>query len=106
MTIRNILLTGVLAASSLLAGCASHAYVAAAYVPGPPAQPYVVGAVGYAPAPGYVWADGYWDLRGSRWVWAEGHWVHPPRPHAYWAPAHWEQTNHGWRRVEGHWRRD
>ena len=106
MTIRNILLTGVLAASSLLAGCASHAYVAAAYVPGPPAQPYVVGAVGYAPAPGYVWADGYGDLRGSRWVWAEGHWVHPPRAHAYWAPAHWEQTNHGWRRVEGHWRRD
>jgi hypothetical protein len=106
MTIRNILLTGVLAASSLLAGCASHAYVAAAYVPGPPAQPYVVGAVGYAPAPGYVWADGYWDLRGSRWVWAEGHWGHPPRAHAYWAPAHWEQTNHGWRRVEGHWRRD
>jgi hypothetical protein len=105
MTIRNILLTGVLAASSLLAGCASHAYVAA-YVPGPPAQPYVVGAVGYAPGPGYVWADGYWDLRGSRWVWAEGHWVHAPRPHAYWAPAHWEQTNHGWRRMEGHWRRD
>jgi hypothetical protein len=105
MTIRNILLTGVLAASSLLAGCASHAYVAA-YVPGPPAQPYAVGAVGYAPGPGYVWADGYWDLRGSRWVWAEGHWVHAPHAHAYWVPAHWDQTNHGWRRVEGRWRHD
>ncbi|MGA3023253.1 MAG: YXWGXW repeat-containing protein [Bryobacteraceae bacterium] len=103
MNIRNILLPGILAASSLLAGCASHAYVAA-YLPGPPPQPYVVGAVGYAPAPGYVWADGFWDLRGGRWVWAPGYWVRAPHRRAHWAPAHWVQTNHGWRRVEGRWR--
>lgn len=103
MKIRNVLLSGVLAASALLAGCAPHAYVAA-YVPGPPPSPYVVGAVGYAPGPGYVWADGFWDLRGGRWVWAEGYWARPPHPHAYWVPAHWVQRNHGWRRVEGHWR--
>jgi hypothetical protein len=103
MKIRNILLSGVLAASSLLAGCASHAYVAA-YVPGPPPAPYVVGAVGYAPGPGYVWADGFWDLQGSRWVWAPGSWMRPPHRRAHWVAAHWVQRNHGWRRVEGRWR--
>ena len=70
--IRNILLPGILAASTLLAGCMSHAYVAS-YVPGPPPQPYVVGAVGYAPGPGYVWCDGFRDLRGGRRVWAAGY---------------------------------
>jgi hypothetical protein len=103
MKIRNILLSGVLAASSMLAGCASHVYVSA-YAPGPPPRPYVVGAVGYAPGPGYVWADGFWDLRGGRWEWSQGYWAHPPHAHAYWTPAHWTQTNHGWRRVEGRWR--
>jgi len=101
--LRYLLLSGVLAASSLLAGCASHAYVAA-YVPGPPPRPYAMGAVGYAPGPGYVWADGFWDLRGGRWAWSEGHWMRPPRARAYWVAPRWVQTNHGWRRMEGHWR--
>lgn len=103
MKFRNVLLSAVLAASSMLASCAPHAYVAA-YVPGPPERPYAVGAVGYAPGPGYVWADGFWDLRGGRWAWAPGYWTHAPRRHAYWAPAHWGQTNHRWRRIDGRWR--
>ena len=104
MKTRNLLLAGVLGASAMLAGCAPHAYVAA-YVPGPPPAPYAVAAVGYAPGPGYVWADGYWDLRGGRdWVWSRGYWVRPPHPHAYWVAPHWVQRGHGWRRVEGHWR--
>jgi len=104
MKIRNILLTGALAACSMLAGCASHGY-AAAWVPAPPPpRPYVVGAVGYAPGPGYVWAEGFWDLRGGRWVWAPGYWARAPHRHAYWVSPHWERTGHGWRRVDGHWR--
>ena len=103
MNIRGILLSGVLASSALLAGCASHAYVAA-YVPGPPPQPYVAGVVGYAPAPGYVWADGFWDLRGNNWTWVHGYWAQPPHPHAHWVATRWVQRGHGWRRVEGHWR--
>jgi hypothetical protein len=103
MNVRNILLSGVLAVSASLAGCASHAYVAA-YVPGPPPAPYAYGAVGYAPGPGYVWAGGFWDLRGSRWVWVNGYWAQPPRPRAHWTPTRWERTGHGWRRVEGRWR--
>ena len=103
MKTRNLLLSGVLAACSLLAGCASHAYVAD-YAPGPPPRPYVVGAVGYAPGPGFVWADGFWDRREGRWAWSEGHWMRPPHARAYWVSPRWVRTNHGWRREEGRWR--
>ncbi len=103
MKIHRILLSAVLSASAILSGCASHAYVAA-YVPGPPPPSYAVGAVGYAPGPGYVWADGFWDLRGGNWVWARGYWAKPPHPRARWEATRWVRTNHGWRRVEGRWR--
>lgn len=103
MKIRNMLLSALLAGSALLGGCASHAYVAA-YVPGPPVQAYVGGPIGYAPGPGYVWADGFWDLHGNNWVWAHGYWARPPRPNARWVSPRWVRTGHGWRRVEGRWR--
>jgi hypothetical protein len=103
MNIRRTILGGVLAASALLTGCASRAYVGYR-VPAPP-PPYAVGAVGYAPGPGYVWADGFWDLRGSRWVWAPGRWQRPPRPNAVWVRSYWEPRGSSWRFRAGYWRR-
>src|SRR5580704_1913764 len=67
MNVKQTLLAGVMVASSALTACASQAYVAY-QVPAPPSAPYVVGAVGYAPGPGFVWVDGFWDLRGGRRV--------------------------------------
>ena len=65
MTMKQTVLAGVMLASSALTACASQAYVA--YQVPPPPAPMAVGAVGYAPGPGYVWGDGFWDLRGGRW---------------------------------------
>lgn len=102
MDIKRVLLSGVLGACSLLTACASQAYVA--YRVPPPPAPMVVGAVGYAPGPGYAWVDGFWDLRGSRWVWAGGRWARPPRPRAVWVRSYWEPYGRSWRFHRGYWR--
>jgi hypothetical protein len=102
MKIKQTVLAGVMLASSALTACASQAYVG--YSVPPPPAPMVVGAVGYAPGPGYVWADGYWDLHGSRWVWARGEWRRPPHGRAAWVHPYWEQHGRSWRLHRGYWR--
>jgi hypothetical protein len=104
MGIKSTVLTGILLASSAMVACGPGPGYAAAYVvPAPPA-PYVVGAVGYAPGPGYVWVDGFWTLNGGRWAWVNGRWAVPPRPHAVWVADRWERYGGGWRYHRGHWR--
>jgi hypothetical protein len=101
---KSTVLTGILLASSALVACGPGPGYAAAYVvPAPPA-PYVVGAVGYAPGPGYVWVDGFWNLNGGRWAWVNGRWAVPPRGHAAWVADRWEHHGNGWRYHRGHWR--
>jgi hypothetical protein len=85
--------------STLMTACAGGAAVV---VEGPPPPRY--GAIGVAPGPGFVWADGFWDLRGSRWEWAPGHWVHPPRARAVWVGPEWRHEGGHWRFHRGYWR--
>src|SRR5215471_3133551 len=96
---RAFWLVPVLALSSIVGCAAGGAY----YVTSPPPPPAVVGVVGYAPGPGYVWIDGFWDWRG-RYVWVPGYWGRRPHPHAIWVPgrAHYEHGRYSYRR--GHWR--
>ena len=55
--------------------------------------------------PGYVWTNGYWDLRGSSWAWSDGRWMRRPRPRAVWGPGNWLEVTRGhWRFERGHWR--
>jgi hypothetical protein len=103
MKLNQAVLAGVMLASSVLTACASQAYVAYR-VPAPPPAPYVVGAVGYAPGPGFVWVDGFWDLRGGRWIWAGGEWRRPPRGHGVWVRSYWEPRGRSWRFHRGYWR--
>ena len=93
-----LLLSGVLL-GTVLTGCASAAYVQ--YGPPPPPR---YGLMGYAPGPGYVWTDGYWDLRGGRWFWVGGAWLRPPRARAVWVPGAWREDGHRWRFRRGYWR--
>jgi YXWGXW repeat-containing protein len=102
MTMKQTVLAGVMLASSALTACASQAYVA--YQVPPPPAPLAVGAVGYAPGPGYVWADGFWDLRGGRWVWATGGWRRAPHARAVWVRPYWEPHGRSWRFHRGYWR--
>ena len=57
-----------------------------------------------APGPGFVWTDGFWDLRAGNWSWVSGRWVHPPRLRAVWVPGNWSQTHRGWTLRRGYWR--
>src|SRR5580658_10967133 len=73
---RNLWAATAVLGGTILTGCGGGAYV---MVPGPPPPPRY-GAMGYAPSPGFVWAEGYYDLRGgSNWVWVPGAWRRPPR---------------------------
>jgi hypothetical protein len=102
MNMKQAVLAGVMLASSGLTACASQAYVA--YQVPPPPAPMAVGAVGYSPGPGFVWADGFWDLRGGRWAWVGGEWRRPPRGHAVWVRPYWQPHGRSWRFHRGYWR--
>ena len=44
------------------------------------------------PAPGYVWAPGYWGIGPVGYYWVPGTWVLPPAVGLLWTPGYW-----GWR---------
>jgi len=70
-----------------------------------PPPPLVVGPVGVAPGPGYIWIDGYWDWVGGGWVWVPGRWVLPPSPRAAWIGPVYRHDHGGYRYFRGHWTR-
>jgi len=96
---RNLLAAGLALAGAVFTGCAGGAYVVAA---GPPAPRY--GVMGYAPGPGYVWTEGFYDLRGRSWVWVPGAWRRPPRAGRIWVAPVWARAGTGWRFHRGYWR--
>lgn len=53
---------------------------------------------------GYVWAPGYYELRGRRHVWVKGHWIKARAGYAYTGPR-WVETNGNWRMEPGRWAR-
>jgi len=93
------LLSVMMLALLALSACGGGYY----YVRVPPPPPRY-GVVGYAPGPGYVWVDGFWDWRGGNWFWVAGSWRRPPHRGAVWVPHRWVQTSHGYRLQHGHWR--
>jgi hypothetical protein len=100
--LKRLVFCGILATSALTVAC-SGGYASAYVMPAPP-PPRVAGVVGYAPGPGYVWVDGFWDLRGSRWNWVDGRWARPPRGRTAWVADRWERHGNHWRYNRGHWR--
>jgi hypothetical protein len=54
---------------------------------------------------GYLWAPGYWDLRGHRHVWIGGRWVKARHGYHY-QPHRWVERNGGWYLERGRWDRD
>src|SRR5215472_16189998 len=96
---RALLLTP-LAATLALAACG----VRAAYVTVPP-PPAAYGVAGFAPGPGYVWCDGYWNWAGTRYVWVKGYWARPPRPGMRWEPSRWVHRSGHYEFERGRWRR-
>ena len=97
----------LLASTALLSGiiltsCGGYSSGFVAYGPPPPPR---YGAVGYAPGPGYIWVDGYWNRYGGNWSWVNGRWATPPRGYHRWERAEWRNESGRWRFHEGRWRR-
>jgi hypothetical protein len=99
---KKLLLTSAVFLGTILSACAGGGYYASARVGPPPPPRY--GVMGYAPGPGYVWADGYWDLRGNRWAWQQGRWMRPPRRGTVWVPNEWRNNRGRYELRRGHWR--
>src|SRR5215831_14905376 len=91
----KLLLPALLLSMGFLTACAGG-YSAHYVAVGPPPPP-AYGVVGVAPGPGYVWVDGFWDLRGGRWMWSRGYWVRPPRRGAIWVAPAWRPYDRGYR---------
>lgn len=60
--------------------------------------------IGVAPSTQHVWAPGYYEWNGKRYVWKPGDWVKRPRTGATWVEGHWEKRPAGWTWVPGHWK--
>ncbi len=97
---KHIFAGAVVLLGMLAAGC-GRGYIAASYGPPPPPR---YGVMGYAPGPGYVWTDGYYNRVGGNWVWVNGRWAVPPRGRATWIRPEWRQEHGSWRFHRGYWR--
>jgi hypothetical protein len=105
MRFKRILATAALAlGTSLVAPTAFGRVDFGISVGGPPPPPQVVGPVGVAPGPGYVWTNGYWDWNGGRWVWVGGNWVVPPHGHRVWVEPYYHPYRGAYHYHRGHWR--
>lgn len=106
---RPMPLLATLAALGLTFGVASHTAPAAA-------REYVSVTVTDRPPPprfermppprvGYVWAPGYWNWYGGRYVWVGGRWA-AQRPGYVYHPPVWHPYGRGWRVERETWVRD
>src|SRR5262245_52374058 len=98
---QKLMVAAMLIAGAALTACGGGGYYTSVRY-GPPAPRY--GVVGYAPGPGYVWTDGYWDWRANNWYWVGGRWQRPPRGGAVWVSPTWRNYGGRWRMHRGYWR--
>lgn len=96
----KLLASAVLLCGTLLTACGGYGGGFVAYGPPPPRY----GVIGYAPGPGYVWMDGYWDRGGGGWNWVGGRWERPPHGRHAWMRSEWRHEGNGWRFHRGYWR--
>lgn len=99
-TVRNVLLTTLLAASAAAVPAFAQVNFNIRIAP-PEPQMEVVPAL----PPGYVWAPGYWGWHGDRYVWVRGRSIYQRQGYR-WQPDRWEQRNNMYYRHPGAWERD
>jgi hypothetical protein len=59
-----------------------------------------------APAPGYIFVEGYWHWDGHHYMWRHGRWARPPHGGAVWIGPNYERYDGHWRYERGHWGRE
>jgi len=55
------------------------------------------------PAPGYLWAPGYWAWADEGYYWVPGTWVEAPEPGLLWTPGYWGWNEGIYVWHEGYW---
>lgn len=65
----------------------------------PPAPLYERAPV---PRAGFIWAPGYWNWNGYRYVWFRGRWLARRAGYYYVAPR-WQRYGHSWRLHRSYW---
>jgi hypothetical protein len=68
---------------------------------GPPALPVYAQPV--CPAPGYIWAPGYWAYGPVGYYWVPGTWVMAPTPGYLWTPGYWGWVGGAYVWHGGYW---
>jgi len=68
---------------------------------GPPALPVYAQPV--CPAPGYIWAPGYWAYGPAGYYWVPGTWVMAPTPGFLWTPGYWGWVGGAYIWHGGYW---
>jgi len=68
---------------------------------GPPALPVYEQPV--CPAPGYIFAPGYWAYGPYGYFWVPGTWVLAPQPGYLWTPGYWGWGGSAFLWHEGYW---
>ena len=105
----SLLKTAVICALLALGTAATQAYsqVSVSIGIGIPVAPPLprVEVVPVAPAPGYVWAPGYWAWHEGRHIWIRGRWI-VGRPGQHYVAEHWEQRGPNHFLVAGRWEHD
>jgi hypothetical protein len=99
-SVRNGLMLTALLGAAAMSGCAARAHYARVAPPPPP----MVGVVGHAPGRGYVWIEGFYEPRGSRWAWTPGRWVRPPHRRAVWVRPRYQRERDRYHYYPGYWR--
>lgn len=101
--------------TSLTAAILVATFAGTACVSAPePRTRVVVGIRGEPPAPrvivapsarrGFVYAPGYWQWRGKRYVWIDGRYIRERRGQV-WVADRYERRGGDWILVRGHWQR-
>jgi len=101
--IRNLVVPLLVAIAAAGAPAPSVAQVAASLsitLAPPPLPVYAQPAI---PAPGYIWAPGYWAWGPAGYYWVPGTWVLPPAVGLLWTPGYWGWGGGIYRWHAGYW---
>jgi WXXGXW repeat (2 copies) len=98
---RRSILTGLIAATLGIAGCAARYVGVYATIPPPPihAESY-----GPAPGPGFIWIQGYWGWSSNAYVWVPGQWDRIPPGRHRWEVGRWVRRGNRYYWRDGRWR--
>jgi hypothetical protein len=91
--------TALLGSLLFLGAQGAKAQVSVGIEIGAPPPPRVLAVRPVAPAPDYLWVDGYWYPANGHYHWHAGYWTRPPYVGARWVAPHHDGQHY----FAGYW---